>query len=88
MRRRLKESVFAELAATQRELLQRALSLVKPSGGTVVYSTCSIDPEENDQVVDAVVAAPHAVVRRELTLPDPGRCDGGYFAVVSCSGVS
>ena len=45
----------AELAALQRVLLDRALDLVRP-GGVVVYATCSLEPEENDEVVDFVVA--------------------------------
>ena len=37
---------LAELAILQRELLDAAAQLVKP-GGTLVYSTCSLEPEEN-----------------------------------------
>jgi 16S rRNA (cytosine967-C5)-methyltransferase len=36
----------------QRELLRVAAERVKP-GGTIVYSVCTIDPEETEQVVDA-----------------------------------
>jgi 16S rRNA (cytosine967-C5)-methyltransferase len=39
-----------ELAALQRSLLESAARLVGP-GGTVVYSTCSIEPEENEEQV-------------------------------------
>jgi 16S rRNA (cytosine967-C5)-methyltransferase len=39
-------------AATQRDLLARAATLVKP-GGTLVYATCSSEPEENEDVVRA-----------------------------------
>jgi NOL1/NOP2/sun family putative RNA methylase len=42
------------LATAQKRLLHRALDLVKP-GGTVVYSTCTFAPEENEAVLDAVV---------------------------------
>lgn len=42
------------IAAAQRKLLSRALDLVKP-GGTVVYSTCTFAPEENEAVLDAVI---------------------------------
>ncbi len=44
----------ARIAAAQRQLLSRALDLVKP-GGTVVYSTCTFAPEENEAVLDAVL---------------------------------
>ncbi|MDI3269583.1 MAG: NOL1/NOP2/sun family putative RNA methylase, partial [Bacillota bacterium] len=42
------------LAILQKELLKKALSLVK-EGGRVVYSTCTFAPEENEGVVDQVV---------------------------------
>jgi len=38
------------MAAAQIRLLEKAASLVKPDG-VVVYSTCSIEPEENFQIV-------------------------------------
>ena len=40
------------LAERQVQLLQRAASAVSP-GGRLVYATCSSEPEENEQVVDA-----------------------------------
>ena len=39
----------------QRAILQRALRAARP-GGVVVYSTCSLEPEENEEVVAAVLA--------------------------------
>jgi 16S rRNA (cytosine967-C5)-methyltransferase len=43
------------LAATQRRILAQAASVVRP-GGTLVYATCSSEPDENDDVVDAFLA--------------------------------
>lgn len=43
---------LAGLASTQGVLLRQAASAVRP-GGRIVYSTCSSEPEENEQVVDA-----------------------------------
>lgn len=43
------------LPELQLELLRAALARVRP-GGTVVYSTCTVNREENEDVVDAVVA--------------------------------
>ncbi len=42
------------LSALQKRLLVRALELVKP-GGIVVYSTCTLAPEENEGVVRHVL---------------------------------
>ena len=47
---RLKTSDIAVLASGQRSLLDAAANIVKP-GGLLVYSTCSLEPEENDQPV-------------------------------------
>lgn len=38
------------MGVTQRQILDHAALLVKP-GGTLVYSTCTIEPEENEQVI-------------------------------------
>ncbi len=49
---RLRHSDLALLAASQAELLRATADVVKP-GGLLVYSTCSLEPEENDDQVDA-----------------------------------
>lgn len=46
---------FPALQARQVTLLQSALQLVK-AGGVVVYSTCSVEPEETVQVVEKALA--------------------------------
>ena len=45
-----RESDIAKLVGAQAELLVAAWRLLKP-GGVLVYSTCSILPAENDEVV-------------------------------------
>ncbi len=52
LRWRLKPEEFARLHKVQLELLHRATSLLKP-GGVLVYSTCSLEPEENEQLITA-----------------------------------
>lgn len=52
---RLKVSDLAVMAAIQRALLDAAAQLVVP-GGLMVYSTCSLEPEENDAQVSAFLA--------------------------------
>lgn len=49
---RLRTSDLAVMAATQRGLLRSAASAVA-SGGLLIYSTCSLEPEENDAQVEA-----------------------------------
>lgn len=46
----------AELSIKQAAILTAAARLVKP-GGRLVYATCSLLPEENEQVVEAFLAA-------------------------------
>jgi 16S rRNA (cytosine967-C5)-methyltransferase len=43
-------------AAMQRTLLERCLALLKP-GGRLLYSTCSLLPAENEQIIEQVLAA-------------------------------
>lgn len=65
---RLKVSDLAVMGATQRAILRSAASVVKP-GGLLVYSTCSLEPEENEQQVKSFLAA-HANFVLEPPPPD------------------
>jgi 16S rRNA (cytosine967-C5)-methyltransferase len=51
---RLKPEDIARLQAYQMEILQAAICQVAP-GGRLIYSTCSLEPEENEKVVEAVI---------------------------------
>jgi 16S rRNA (cytosine967-C5)-methyltransferase len=53
IRHRLHLEDLPRLAERQRNILRAALRAARP-GGRVVYSTCSLEPEENEQVVAAV----------------------------------
>jgi 16S rRNA (cytosine967-C5)-methyltransferase len=69
------------LRGLQLELLREVAPLLKP-GGTLVYSTCSLEPEENSQVVKQVRAEFPALdlqAEREL-LPFLDGVDGAYVA--------
>jgi 16S rRNA (cytosine967-C5)-methyltransferase len=55
LRHRLSLVALSRQAERQRAILRAALRSVRP-GGRVVYSTCSLEPEENEQVVAAVLA--------------------------------
>jgi 16S rRNA (cytosine967-C5)-methyltransferase len=55
---RMKQSDLAVMAALQREILRAAPSVVA-SGGLLVYSTCSLEIEENDAQVERFLAEHH-----------------------------
>jgi 16S rRNA (cytosine967-C5)-methyltransferase len=76
-------------AAAQAELLKRAADLVVP-GGTVVYSTCSSEPEENEAVVDAFLDARRDFERQRIhqTLPFRDRLEAFFGAVLRRSTIS
>lgn len=50
------EADLVPLAARQRQLLEAAIALLSP-GGTLVYATCSLEPEEGEQQIAAALAA-------------------------------
>ena len=51
---RITEKLLAKVTRSQRSLLDRALTVLKP-GGVLVYSTCSILPQENEEQVMAAL---------------------------------
>jgi 16S rRNA (cytosine967-C5)-methyltransferase len=55
IRHRLRLEDLARQAERQRSILRAALRAVR-AGGRIVYSTCSLEPEENEQLVAAVLA--------------------------------
>ncbi len=52
---RLKASDLAVMPAIQRSILRAAAEVVRP-GGLLIYSTCSLEPEENDTQIEAFLA--------------------------------
>jgi len=64
-----RESDVTGLARAQARLIERALGLAKP-GGTLIYCTCSLEPEENDHVVAALLAREPGVERLPLAAAD------------------
>ena len=55
IRWRISAADLDELAQRQVEILMKAASVVK-SGGRLVYSTCSVEPEEDEQIIDRFTA--------------------------------
>jgi 16S rRNA (cytosine967-C5)-methyltransferase len=80
VRWRLKPVEFEHLIRLQTKLLLQAVERVRPKG-VVVYSTCSIDPDENEGVVKAVRRAVKGLALEAEHHATPGRpSDGGYWA--------
>ena len=77
------EEKLASLVALQREILARASARVAP-GGTLVYSTCSNEPEENLAQVEAFLAGHPEFALRESaeSVPFATGCDGAFAAAL------
>lgn len=82
---KLTPETIAELSLLQGDLLQRAAQRVKP-GGRLLYSTCSIEAEENEQVVEKFLRhwPEFRLLEAELLLPG-SPADGGYQALLERS---
>lgn len=80
---RLEPKDVHELAVIQRRLLDLACGRLKP-GGRLVYSTCSIEPEENGRLVREVLGNHRGFDLRKETEHIPGDpADGGYQALLT-----
>jgi 16S rRNA (cytosine967-C5)-methyltransferase len=75
---RLRAEDIVDLQGRQVAILRKALDLLAP-GGVLVYSTCSLEREENQEVVEAAGAR---VVERMQRLPGRDAGDGFFGAVV------
>jgi 16S rRNA (cytosine967-C5)-methyltransferase len=69
-----RESDIAALAGLQRALIAHAVELVKP-GGLLVYCTCSLEPEEGEQIVGDLLTADSRLRRRPVSLGEVGHLD-------------
>jgi 16S rRNA (cytosine967-C5)-methyltransferase len=92
---RAKVSDIAVMSALQKTIIRAAAQVVKP-GGLMIYSTCSLEPEENDAQVDSFLAEnpgwvleppPEGAVAAELldagrlrVLPHRHGTDGAFAA--------
>jgi 16S rRNA (cytosine967-C5)-methyltransferase len=81
---RVRPRAIAELAEGQRAMLARVAGWLKP-GGSLVYSVCSLEPEEGEHVLEAFLAA-----RRDFALapiedaetPDQMRPNNGILRIL------
>ena len=70
------------LVSEQRVIFERALSYLKP-GGYIVYATCSVLAEENQEQVEHFLKTyPIELVGEPFQcVPEPGKKDGFFAAV-------
>jgi len=86
LRWRISPDEILRLKRTQSDLLQRAATKLKP-GGSLVYSTCSLEPAENSEVVKDFLLG-HQNFRLETEhqlLPFAEGVDGAYVARLKLS---
>jgi 16S rRNA (cytosine967-C5)-methyltransferase len=95
IRWRITNQDIAELAARQQRILANASKMVR-RGGLLVYSTCSIEPEENEAIVAAFLSENDAFRQIRMpqlapfetasgaarTWPHKGGADGFFIAAV------
>ncbi|HEX7771594.1 MAG TPA: 16S rRNA (cytosine(967)-C(5))-methyltransferase RsmB [Pyrinomonadaceae bacterium] len=82
IRWRLSPVDIATLAEQQKRILRRAVEMVKP-GGHLIYSTCSVEYDENEQVIQDVLTSddrfrPLNTIR---TWPHREGSDGFFIAI-------
>jgi len=81
LRWRIRPAEITRLRSTQLDLLHRAAPLVKP-GGVLVYSTCSLEPEENGEVIRQFLGecASFGLERERALMPFTDAVDGAFVA--------
>jgi 16S rRNA (cytosine967-C5)-methyltransferase len=84
-RYRITKEAIEKLVKTQSELLNTAASMLKPQG-IICYSTCSIQKDENNNLIKDFLQRNRSFSLNceKLFLPSAGRidCDGGYTAIL------
>ena len=63
------ETDLPVLTSLQQRLLDHAVEILKP-GATLIYCVCSLEPEEGENQIDALLARDPRIVRRLITAPD------------------
>ena len=81
VRWRLRPEDFPKMQAQQFTILRHVAPLLK-AGGALVYSTCSLEPEENEEVVGAFLREHPAfrLTKSESSFPCRDHFDGAYAA--------
>jgi 16S rRNA (cytosine967-C5)-methyltransferase len=63
------EADLTVLTSLQQRLLDRAVELLKP-GGTLIYCVCSLEPEEGENQIAALLARDPRIIRRPASAQD------------------
>jgi 16S rRNA (cytosine967-C5)-methyltransferase len=81
VRWRLTDEDFIRMPAQQLALIRRCATLLRP-GGTLVYSTCSLEPEENDQLAERIAREIPSLrfIESRRMLPFVDNVDGAFAA--------
>jgi 16S rRNA (cytosine967-C5)-methyltransferase len=87
VRWRLRPKDFIRMPKQQLEIARTAISLLKP-GGVFVYSTCSLEPEENEKLIGRLVNefAGMRPAGEESCLPFRDHFDGAFAARLTDTG--
>lgn len=80
---RVKKDDFVRLQDRQIRIVKRALARLAP-GGRVVYATCSLEGDENEEVVRRAIqdSAKYKIMQETWRLPGREPGDGFYAAVI------
>lgn len=78
---RQKEEALTEITALQKDIVRQAVSYVKP-GGILLYSTCTINPHENEEMADWILKEFPMKKEQDYVqlLPGIHDTDGFFFA--------
>ena len=77
------EAYVRELAEKQAAILENACRYVR-KGGTVLYSTCTVDPAENEEIISAFLKAHsgYTAEQSRLLLPDDKGQEGFFTCLI------
>ncbi|MBQ4582301.1 MAG: 16S rRNA (cytosine(967)-C(5))-methyltransferase RsmB [Oscillospiraceae bacterium] len=75
-----KQKELAQLPEIQKAILENAATYVRP-GGTLIYSTCTVLPEENEQVTEEFLAKHLDFTLESFTLPLPIGASKGHLTL-------
>lgn len=82
IRYRINKEDLESLSVLQRQIIDASWNYVK-EGGTLLYSTCTMNPKENEEQVKYITSKyPFRVEKEKQFLPGIDKTDGFYFAVL------